>query len=800
MWPGLGSDLRFALRQFRRQPGFAISCILVLGLGIGACTAVFSVLYEAVLKSPPYRDADRIVSLHNSYPTSQLALAGVSSVDYAELRRHTEVLSEAGVYYFNDLTLTGAGEARHVDPVNASASVFRVLGVKPALGRLMSDQDDRYGAPKVAVLSDGFWRSAFDSNPTVLGRRIELDGEPYTIIGVMPRAFRFPYPATQLWLPLALRPAELSEMGRADKWLQMIARIAPGVTRKQATSRLMAISQQLAHQYPAFYPAKSGWHFTMQPLVDEQTKAVRVWLVLAFGAVLCVLLIACTNVSGLLLIRSIGRTTELAIRAAMGAVKYRIIRQILTETVLLVCAGCGLGIILAFWAVALSNAYGPVTQYARIETRTIVFVMGLALFSTLAAGVVPALISARLPLEQSLKSGSTRTASRSSGWRYPLVAGQIAVAVTLVFTAILLSRSFIKLMHVSPGFSPDHVWSATVALPRNQYKTEDVNLRFFQQLQERIAAIPGVELVSACTSPPFNPSGVVTVNVYIPGRAVSSDQPKAQAVAALPNYFETMKIPLLAGRTFTGQDRTARVLVVDEEFARVYFRGQDPIGKQIGVGGERDRPSRIIGIVANVENSQLGGPHKPEIYAPDPEEMSSAMYLVARLRNDADITPAVRTQVAGLDPNVALFDVATMSERIEQSVKLRRFIAVLLNAFGGIGLLLAALGLYGSLAHLVELRRREIGIRIALGALWQDVVRAVLVHGVFVTGAGILIGIVGAMFAGRLIRNQLFGVTTSDTLAWCAVLGMLGVAAALAAWLPASRAARVQPIEALRDE
>ncbi|MBV9765888.1 MAG: ABC transporter permease [Acidobacteriaceae bacterium] len=797
---GLVSDLRFAWRQIRRRPGFAASAIFVLGLGIGSSTAVFSILYEALLKPLPYPGADRIVFLHNAFPKSQLALSGVSSVDYAELKRHNEIFSATGVYYFNDLTMTGAGDARHVDPVNASASLFRVLRVKPALGRAISEEDDRYGAPKVAVLSDAFWRSAFDANPKVLGSMIHLNGEPYTIIGVMPPDFHFPYPATQLWLPLALKPAEWSEMGRADKWLQMIARLAKGVGPEHAQAALMAVSHHLAQQYPAFYPENVGWHFTMQPLLEEQTKPIRVWLLLAFSAVLCVLLIACANVSGLLLIRSSARSGEFAIRAALGAARYRIIRQILGETALLVGAGCVLGLIFASWAVPLSNRYGPFLRNARVETETIIFVIAMAFLSTLVAGLVPAFVSARMPIEQALKSGSTRTATRGSRWRYALVAGQIAVAITLIFTATLLSRSFLKLMQVSPGFSPDRVWSAAIALPQTQYKNEEADLRFFHRLQERIAALPGVERVSACTAPPFNASGVLTLNVSFPGRADRVNQPKAQVVAALPGYFETMKIPLQRGRAFTQQDLSLRVVVIDEEFARIYFPREDPIGKQIGIGGEQDRPSRVIGIVANVENSGLGGPHKPEIYAPDPEEMSSSMYLVVRTKNDLDITSAVRNQLAALDPNVALFDVATMNERIAQSVKLRRFIAWLLNGFGAVGLLLAALGLYGSLAHLVELRRREIGIRMALGAVWQHVIRTVVAQGALVVTAGVLMGIAGAIFAGTLVRNQLFGVSTYDTVAWFAVSGILAVAAVLAAWFPAWRAVRIQPMETLREE
>ncbi len=798
--PGFGSDVRFAWRQARRRPGFALTAFVVLALGVGASTAVFSVLYEALLKPPPYPEPRRLVFLHNSFPNSPLALAGVSSLDYAEIRSHREVFSETGIYYFNDLTLTGAGAARHVDPVNSSAGLFRTLGVRPALGRLITDEDDRYGAPKVALLSDALWRSAFGGDPNVLGKTVELDGEPYRIIGVMPRQFQFPYPATQLWIPIARKATEFSELGRSDKWLQMIGRLAPGVSAERATAALAAIGHHLSQRYPAFYLESAGWHFAMRRLVDEQTKPFRVWLLLAFGAVLCVLLIACSNVSGLLLIRSMARSSELAIRGALGAARYRIVRQILTETALLAFAGCGGGILLATWAIALFDRYGPVAHDARIEGWTVAFAFGMALVSTVAAGLLPALTATRLSLDQALKSGATRTSTHGGGWRYALVSGQIAIAVTLIFSATLLSRSFVKLMEAPIGFSAEHVWSGTVALPRKQYKTEDANLRFFQELQQRIAALPGVESVAACTAPPFNASGVLTLNVYFPGRPEQGNQPKAQGVVALPGYFETMRIPVLEGRTFTAKDRRERSVIIDAEFARAYFPNEDPIGKLVGVGGERNRPSRVIGVVGNVENSELGGPHRPEIYGADPEELSSSMYLVARVKGNEDITSAVRNEVSRLDKNVAVFDVATMSERVDASLRLRRFVAFLLNGFAALGLLLAALGLYGSLAHLVELRRREIGIRMALGAVWQDVVRMVAVQGAFITAIGVGTGIAGALIAGGLIRNQLFGVHAYDAVSWAAVLGVLTLAGFAAAWLPARRASRVRPGEALREE
>jgi len=803
--PELFPDLRFALRQVRKQPGVAASAILTLALGIGTSTAVFSLLYEALLKPLPYSHAERIVFLHNVFPKARTAPSGVSTVDYAELKKHPQVFSDVAEYYFNDLTLTGAGPAQHVDPVNASASFFRILGVKPALGRTITEEDDRSGAPKVALLSDKFWRSAFNGDRHVIGRTIRLDEVPYTIIGVMPSQFQFPYPATQIWLPLALTPADLEGKGRLDRWAFSIARLAPGIAPGEVDAALRVIGHRMAvrlSQFPEFFPEKEGWHFSTAPLVEEQTRSVRNWILLAFGAVFLVLLIACSNVSGLLLIRALSRSTEMAVRAAMGASKARIVRQVLTETALLVGAGSALGLAAASWLIDLSNRYGPFAQAAKLQGWSVLFTVITALICAVLAGLLPAVVSTSLPLEQALKSGATRTATAGSRLRFFTVAGQVALAVTLAFTATLLSRSFIKLLAVSPGFEAKHVWSGLIQLPQKLYRTPDAQLRFFQNLQERAAQLPGVESASAVAPLPFNLSGVWSLDLFFPGRPELPSQPRAEAAAVLPGYFGVMRIPLRRGRTFTTNDKPPlhTVSVINEEFARVYFPGEDPIGKQFGVGGERNRPTTVIGVVGDVENGELGGPRKPQIYWSALYEPVSAMHLTVRTRGDVDITNAIRGEVAKLDPHVALFDVAMMDERIAHSVRLRRFIAFVLNAFGGAGLLLAALGVYASLSHLVVLRRREIGIRMALGAAWRNVAGLVWQQGMSVIGAGALAGILGAVAAGALLRNEVFEVSTYDGVTWAVVLGVLALVAALSAWLPTRRALKIQPTEALREE
>jgi putative ABC transport system permease protein len=488
LFTSLIHDLRFALRQIRKQPGFALIAVIVLGLGIGGSTAVFSVLYQALLKPLPYPNAQRLLFVHNFFPQNQVSVGGVSAFDYAEIRRHTDVFASAGIFYWNDLTLTGLNDARHINVVNASATLFDVLGVNPQLGRTFSEAEDQYGAVGTALLSDGLWRSAFGADPCVLGRIIYLNGTPFTVIGVMPRSFQFPSHETQLWIPVALRQGEFTiQGGRLEKWLHMVVRLSPDATPQRTKSALQAIAEELASAFPSFYPKSDGWHFTARRLGEEQTEAIRRWLYLAFGAALSVLLIACINVSGLLLIRATARNSEVAVRMAIGATKYRIVRQMLTETSLLVFSGCILGFLLAMWAVHLVNLYGPLAQPTPVESWTLFFALALALMSTICAGLVPALLTAELPVEQALKGGARRTSTRSGGWRQGIVAAQIALAVALIFTATQLSRSFLNLTREPAGFEQLHIWTGAIDLPSRSYVADQSwNTRFFEPLLARL--------------------------------------------------------------------------------------------------------------------------------------------------------------------------------------------------------------------------------------------------------------------------------------------------------------------------
>ena len=800
---GLTSDLAYGLRQIKRNPALTLLCVIVLAIGIGSATAVFAVLYDVLLKPLPYRDANRIVYVHNEFPSSQFGHTFASAPDYADLTAHREIFSETAAYYFNDFTMssvTASEYAQHVDVVNASASLFSMLGTPAQLGRAFLPEEDRFGAPKVVLLSAPFWRSKLGADPKIIGRTIQLDAVRYQIVGVMPADFNSPpFTATQMWIPLALRPKDYTS-GRGGKYLRMLSRLAPGVTFETANAMLASAGHQLAAQYPNEYPEATGWHFSAEPMRTERTKDIRKWLLLAFGAVVCVLLIACTNVSGLLLVRSSVRSRELAVRSALGASSGRLAQQLLTETALFVVMGCAAGVGLAVALVHLINTCGPIHR-AQIEPWTLAFDLGLCILSTFIAGLLPAVLSSRVPLEQALRTGAGRAATGQTSWRGVLVAGQIAIAAALLFAATALGRSFAKLMEVSPGFSADRVWTAGVQLPERSYSASASHASFFRNLVDRIAGLPGVESASAGISLPFS-SGGYTADMYIPGRPEPAVRPAARVDQVLPKYFETLKIPLLKGRTFTQQDdaNSSPVVIIDEQFARQYFPGEDPIGRLVANSCCHDQASTVVGVVGNVATRELGAPRQPQIYWPQLQNPNSAMFLVVRQAGRTDLTAAVREILHQQDRSVALFDVEILPARILDSVKLRRFVAWLLNCFALIGMILSALGLYGTLAYLVQLRRREIAIRMALGATPPDVARLVTGYSLSLVLAGLIPGAFLCALAARLTQSLLFNVAPLDLWTIASTAAGLLVLVASATWSPVVQAANTNTLTTLHDE
>lgn len=807
------TDIRFGLRQLRKNLSLTIICAAVLAIGIGSTTAVFAILYDAILKPLPYRDAAELVYVYNEFPQSQLGQTRESGPDFEDLTTHREIFSQTAAYYFNDFTMTGAGNAQHVDAVNASATLFPMLGIKPELGRAFSAEEDRFGPAKVVILSDALWRSAFGADRHVLGRSISLDDVPYRIIGVMPADFNFPYPATQMWVPLALPPRDFAPDARGGKWLQMIARVAPGLTPQRANAALANISRAYAKAYPDDYPAKSGWHFSCAAMAEQQTRAIRGWLLLAFGAVLCVLLIACINVSVLLLVRASARRGEWAVRSALGASPARLVRQILAETALLVLIGCGAGLLFAILLLKAAGQSGPahhmvmdqlrVIRHAPLEIWTVVFTVAVSALATILASALPAAAPSRLPLEQALRASSPRASGRESNWRRVLVAGQIGIAIALLFTATALSRSFVKFLDVSPGFSPQHVWTGNVQLPRPRYSSgSQPSLHFFQELVRRVSALPSVESASAVNELPFSSSGVARVEFELSSQSTPAIRVSAGVNEVLPGYFETMKIPLIEGRTFTKQDIgvSPPVAVVNKAFARKYLSGADSPYRSFGTQNgfiSYNGKNRIIGIVGDVRNHDLAEPRQPEMYFPG---VYAGMFLVARTSRNVDITSGVRGALRSMDSSVALFHVETMSDRVADSLRLRSFVAWLVNSVALIGVLLAMLGLYGTLAHLVELRRREIAIRMALGASPRSVRSLVARHSLYIALGGLIPGAIFSFVAIRATQSFLFGISPLD--GWTIAATLLGffALALLASWIPVMRATRINALLALREE
>lgn len=774
-------------------------CILVLAIGIGSATAVFTILYDAILKPLPYRNAKQLVYVYNEFPRSRVMRTNESGPDFADLTTHREVFSETAAYYFNDFTMTEAGYAQHVDAVNVSASLFPMLGIPAEVGRTFTTEEDLAGS-NVVVLSHRMWRETFGGDPNVTGRTIGLDQKIYRIIGVMPADFGFPSRATQMWVPLFLSPRRLAPDQRRNKWLRMVARIAPGLDPQRANVNLLNISHNYATSFPDAYPEREGWHFSCVPMARPQTEAVQSWLVLTFGAVLCVLLIACINASGLLLIRAMVREREWSTRMALGASPRRLFRQVFIDTALLVFAGCGLGIAFALVGVRLINDFGPVGR-AAIGPWTFVFALTVAAGSSLLAGILPAAAILRSPLHQSLRSGDNRTSTGQKGWRDLLVAGQIAIAIGLLFVATTLSRSFIKLLDVSLGFSPERVWTASIQLPERGAGSRAASSQFFENLTSRISGLPGVESASAGLIP-FSPDGIWNIDLYFPGEPAQSVRPTAAFNVVLPDYFRTLQIPLLEGRFFSASDNTTGrpVAIVNTAFAQKYFPGQDPIEKLVANSAAKDQPYLIVGLVRSVQGQELDKPPQPQMYVPETQYGNSSIYLVVREAAGQDVTNAVRDVLRDMAPNVALFNIDMLSNRVFQSVRLRRFIAWLLGVFAAIGLLLAALGLYGLLAYLVELRRREIAIRMALGATIWNVRRVFALHSLYIGSVGLCSGLLLGIAISHITRGLVFGIGIFDL--WTMVvtlLGFLGLVL-LASWIPTARAGHVNALAILKDE
>jgi len=805
-------DMRFAFRMLRKNPGFTAVAVLTLALGIGANTAIFSVVYAVLLKPLPYAESNQLFNVFETRPQDGITGTGWSYANFVELRGQNRIFSEMAGSQKHQLTLTGRGEPSVVNTSVVTPELFSLFGEKPLAGRMFFSEDGKPGAPPVVILSESLWRGAFGADPNIMGNSINLDKRSFTVIGIMPEAFRFPLvtESEQLWIPLVQDPLFGSWMDRrGGHWLQVTGRLKPGVSITQAQAELDAITARLAKEFPA---ENDGWKIRMVSLQEMIVGDAKSPLLVLLGAVGLVLLIGCANIANLLLTRATSRAREIAVRTTLGAGRVRIVRQLLSETAVLGLLGGVIGVSLAYWGVrALSSLLPPSlprVNAIRVDNLVLGFALLLSVIASCAFGLAPALFAANSSLQASLREGGGRLGESRNRRRARsfLAAGEIALAMVLLVAAGLLLRSFSKLMSVSPGFDAQHIVKADISLPQFQYSTPQQWTAFSDELLARIQAQPGLQ-DSAVAVPRPIADGIINLGFDIVGNPPSSAGASRTAnyVSVSPEYFHVMEIPLLAGRLFNQHDvsSAARVSVISQAMARLYFSNQDPLGKRLVFGFPPDGQvaREIVGVVGDVRDVALGRDPGPMMYVPFAQAPFWAANVVVRSAlSPSSVATAIRQEVRKMDKELPVTDVAMMPDIIEASLSQPRFRTFLLGLFAAMALVLAATGIFGVISYSVSCRTNEIGIRVALGASSGAILWAVLRETLVLTLAGLAVGVPCALAASRLLGHMLFGVSANDPATLAAVAFALAAVATLAGYVPARRAMRVDPLVALRYE
>jgi len=818
------TDLRFAIRQLRKSPGFTLVAVLTLALGIGANTAIFSVINALLLKPLPFPAAEQLVAfgMTNTRLTGpQSDLNPLSYPDFFDFREQNRTLASIAVFRERAFAITSAEGATSLRGVKASAEFFQVLGVAPIVGRNFTRPDEQAGGGPGGfkiILGHDFWQKQFGGDNNALGRTIELDRRQYHVIGVMPAGFQFPLQAEPLDFYVTIAEDAANPDGskpqteqRGNHGREAIARLKPSVSLAQAQADLSTIAASLEKQYP---DSNSYRGVAFKPLREELIGDVRTALYVLFGAVACVLLIANANVANLLLARASARGKEMALRAAMGASRARIIRQLLTESLLLSSLGGALGLLIAQWGtealIAAVPQNIPRISTIQLDAAVLAFTLLVSLATGVIFGLVPAWQASHVDLNTALKSGS-RTSSggeRKGRLRNGLIVAEVALALVLLICAGLLIQSFARLGRVQSGLKTEQLLTARVQLPDIAYPKNENIIAFFEQFLPRVRALPGVESASVIVPLPLSGSNMVTSFDNEEHPLPDSQRPGAPVRIIGTDYFQTMGIAVRQGRVFDQTDRfdSTPVVIVNERFANKFFPGQNVIGKRIMPGmGADDSPEKmreIVGVVGNVKHLALKNEDSPEMYLAQTQIPFSVMSLVVRtsVSDPAALTSAVRKELAAMDSSIPLTSIRVFDEYVSRSLARPRFNALLLSIFAGVALVLTAIGIYGVMAYSVAQRTNEIGIRIALGAGQSSIFRLVVGQAMTLVGISIVIGVAGAFGATRLLSTLLFGVSTWDPLTFGAIVLLLAGVAFLAAWLPARRAANVNPIVALRAE
>ena len=799
-------DLWYAWRALWKRPGFALVAIATLALGIGANTAIFSVVQGIVLEPLPYPASERLVTVwENHEARGGPASEWTGRANFVDWRVHNRVLDGLAVYSGWGPALTGDGVPEILAGEIVSFEYLSVLGVAPAIGRDFFAEEETPGGERVVVLGADLWKRRFGADPGIVGAGLTLNGEPATVVGVLPAGFRSPFnPGAEIWTVLTIEPGVGD---RGNYYLRTLGRLRPGIDLDAAGADFARVARLVAEAHPDEYADVGA---TVTPLLDTIVGRGRPALLALMGAVGLVLLIACANVANLLLARATAREQEMAIRASLGAGRGRLVRQLLTESTVLALIGGGLGLLLGSWGTALLKTLAPSAaprlDQVGLNLEVLLFTLTLALLTGVLFGLVPALQASRSDLAGTLRDGTRNAGGGSNLLRGFLVIAEVALALTLLVGAGLLIRSFWLLTRVDPGFRPQQVMTANLALPRASYDTDEKTAAFYDRLTDRLAERPELAASGAVSVLPMAPGGDSDVTITIEGRPplAFADQLAAWYRQTTPGYFDAMGMRIVRGRGFSPRDRadSMPVVLVNETLARDFFPGEDPVGQRLKQGGP-DSPDpwrTIVGIVGDVRYRGLGEETVDEIYLPQSQLPSRRMAVVLRPRSDAaDPLAVLRAEVEALDPDLPVFAPATMASLVADSVALPRFTTWLLMAFAALALTLAAIGIYGVLTYAVSQRTREIGVRMALGAERRHVVRLVVSRGLGLTLAGVGLGWLAAFAVSRFLEQLLFGVRPTDPGTFAVTAAVLLAVAALACWLPARRAARVDPVVSLRQ-
>jgi putative ABC transport system permease protein len=807
----LWQDIRFGVRMLMNKPGVAVLAVIALALGIGASTAIFSVVNTVLLRALPYPNSDRLVMIWEQNRPRSRDRNVISPANFLDWREQNKVFEDMSALFGSTYNLTGLGNPEEVSGMAASTSLFDVLGSHAMLGRTFTQDDGVPGKDNVAVLTYGFWQKHFGGDQNVVGKSFALNGVPITVVGVMPKGFDFFVKENsnikknpEFWLPIAFSQNSRVRGGRS---LSAVGVLKPGVTIDQARAEMNALGARLEQQYPDF---NKGWGITLVPLHTQFAGDLKPALMILLIAVGFVLLIACANVANLLMARSVARQKEFAIRTALGAGRLRLLRQLLTESVLLALAGCAIGLLVARWGMDALLAISPRDLLSftsvSIDKRVLGFALALSVLTSLIFGLLPALEASRPNTNESLKEGGRGTtggrAHRVLNW---FVVAQVALSLMLLIGSGLMIKSLMRLQSVDPGFDPNNVQTVSVTLPRARYTEPPKRIEFFQQLLARVRQLPGVRAAGAASAPPFMGLGAAT-GFDIEGQpALPAAQKAVTDVRVVDqDYFKTMGIPLLKGRAFTDREETqqSRVVIISETLAQQYFGNENPLGKRITIDmKEQNEPSEIIGVVGDVKMKGLDIATRPMVYWPHAELPYLSMTLLVRTNEGtAGIAGSLEREVRALDKDQPISDVRTMNEWLSDSIARARFATFLLGIFAVVALMLASLGIYGVMAYSVTQRTNEIGIRMALGATRGNVILMVLRRGLVLAVSGVAIGLIGSLGLTRLLAGLLFGVSVTDPAIFGLVPILLLAFALLAVFLPARRATRVDPLVALRYE